>query len=293
MTRFSPSESALQGFRLVKDRPGTVLAWSIFYFLGIMVMAVVMVLGLGPGFIRFVQQGGMKSGDLGAYGSVLQHSWPAFVLILLIAVFVLSVLTASIYRMVLRPEEKGIAHMRIGADELRLTVVNVVLFTIGMVSLIVVKLFADAVGGLLGVVAGLILAGFVIWGGVRLLMATPMTFAEHRIAILASWRLTHGHFWSLLGMSGLAIIFYFMVWVLFTVVGYIFIALAGGQEAMAHPMSMGPVALFAFAVTLLVQLLLPTLQVVMIYSPLAEAYRELRDETAEAAASLHSKPAPT
>lgn len=291
MTKFSPSEAALQGFRLTRERPWSIFAWSIFYFVGIMVMATVMLVGLGPSFIKFVQQGGMKSGDIAAYGSILQHSWPAFVLTMFIAVCVLSVLTGGIYRMVLRPEEKAVLHLRLGADEWRLTVVNVVLFTIGMACLVVVKLFADAVGGMLGVAAGLALAGLVIWVGVRLLMATPMTFAEHRIAILDSWRLTHGHFWSLLGMSLLAIIFWFMVWIVCTIVGAIFIALAGGQEAMENPAAMGPVALFAFCVTLVVQLLLPTLQVVMIYSPLAEAYRELRDETAETAASLRSEPA--
>lgn len=293
MTKFSPSEAALQGFRLTRERPWSIFAWSIFYFVGIMVMATVMLVGLGPGFIKFVQQGGMKSGDIAAYGSILQHSWPAFVLTMLIAVCVLSVLTGGIYRMVLRPEEKAVLHLRLGADEWRLTVVNTVLFTIGMACLVVAKLFADAIGGLQGVIAGLALAGLVIWVGVRLLMATPMTFAEHRIAILDSWRLTQGHFWTLFGMSLLAIIFWFMVWLVCTIVGAVFIALAGGQEAMENPASLGPVALFAFFVTLVVQLLLPTLQVVMIYSPLAEAYRELRDETAETAASLRSEPART
>lgn len=291
MTKFSPSESALQGFRLTRERPGSILAWSLFYFLGIMVMAVVMLMGLGQDFIRFVQHGGMKSGDVAAYGAILEHSWPAFVLTILIAIFVLSVLTAGIYRMVLRPEEPGIAHLRMGADELRLTLVNLILFSIGMASLVVVKLFADAVGGLLGVVSGLALAGAVVWISVRLLMATPMTFAERRIAITASWRLTKGHFWSLLGMTLLAIIFWFMVWLVFTIVGGLFIALAGGQDAIDNPTHLGPLALFAFFVTLLVQLLLPTLQVVMIYSPLAEAYRELRDETAETAAAAHPEPA--
>ena len=52
-------------------------------------------------------------------------------------------------------------------------------------------------------------------------------------------------------------------------------ALAGGQEAIANPSNLAPLAIVAFIATLMVQLLLPILQVVMIYSPLAEAYREL------------------
>ncbi|HQT54591.1 MAG TPA: hypothetical protein PKX06_14095, partial [Phenylobacterium sp.] len=66
MTKFSPSESALEGFRITRERPGTILAWSLVYFLGIMVIAMIMVMALGPDFIKFVQNGGLESGDAGA-----------------------------------------------------------------------------------------------------------------------------------------------------------------------------------------------------------------------------------
>ena len=84
-------------------------------------------------------------------------------------------------------------------------------------------------------------------------------------------------------MTLVSIIFYFMVWALFSIIGLAFVELAGGKGALADPTHLGPVAFIAFFVTLAVQTLLPTLQVVMVYSPLAVAYRNLQSETAKAA----------
>jgi hypothetical protein len=274
MTKFSPSDSALEGFRITRERPGTILAWSLVYFLGIMVIAMIMVTALGPDFIKFVQKGGLESGDAAAYGAVLRQHQFAFLAIIIISIFLLSVLMGGIYRLALRPSEKGIAHLRLGADELRLTVVNLALFSVGVLFL-VLTFGAAKLGGPFGVLVSLALAVAMIWAGVRLLLATPMTFAEHRIAILDSWRLTKGHFWSLFGMTILAIIFYIMVWLLFSIISYATVAVAGGNEAISNPANLAPLAIVAFIATLMVQLLLPILQVVMIYSPLAEAYREL------------------
>jgi len=286
MTKFSPAESALEGFKLVREHPGSVLIWSLFYFLGFVLVAVAMLVGVGREFIAFVKHGGMNSGDLSSFEPMIVHSFPAFVLSIVLAISVLAVLTGAICRLVLRPEEGGRAYLRFGPDELRLGLVSLLLLSFDMVCAVIVKAFADAAGGLLGSLLGLALAALIIWIDVRLLLAAPATFAERRIAIDVSWRLTRGHFWKLLGMVVLAIIFWVMVWLVFTIIGAIFIGLAGGQDAISRPSHLSPFALFAFLVTLLVQLLLPTLQIIMICSPVAEAYRELRDEWGEAAQAL-------
>lgn len=280
MSKFSPSEAALEGFRLTREQPGSILVWSLFFFAGIMLTFAVMVLGLGPDFVKFAKQGGMLSGDIGAYTAILGRSWPSFVLVLMIVITVWSVLIAAIYRAVLRPHESRFAYLRFGGDEVRLTLTNLVLVPIGVLSAIFVRGFDAAIGGLLGAVSSFAIAIFMIWIGVRLMLATPMTFAERRIAITASWKLTHNHFWSLFGMTGLAIIFYLIVWLVCTIVSAIFVATAGGQEMMRDPTTASPLALFAIAVTALIQLLLPALQIVLIFSPLAIAYRELHDEEA-------------
>jgi uncharacterized membrane protein len=130
-------------------------------------------------------------------------------------------------------------------------------------------------------VTGLLLAlvGSVVvstWLGVRLSLATPMTFAVHKLSLREAWMLTRGHFWPLLGTILLAIIFYVVIWFLITIIAFVIVQLAGGQEAIQSLHS--PVAVIAFAATLAIQLLLPILQVVMIYSPLAVAYQQLHGD---------------
>ncbi|HEY3694997.1 hypothetical protein [Phenylobacterium sp.] len=282
MNSFSPSDAALEGFRLTRERPGTVLAWGGVYFAGIMVMAIIMIVGIGPKFITFLKEQRLQSGDTEAFGSLLAQSWPAFLVVLAAAVFLLAVLTAGIYRLVLRPSEKGFSHLKLGRDELRLALVHLLLFAIGMAFLfaidIIVAMGQRAGGGpvtlVLGVV-GLVAAVLMIWVGVRLSLATPMAFAEQRFSLAAAWRMTRGRFWSLFGMIVLAVIFYVMIWILVSIIGYLFVTLAGGAEAIMNPASLSPARLLAFVANFILQLVLPILQVVMIYAPLAVAYQRI------------------
>jgi hypothetical protein len=279
MSEFSPSDAALEGFRLVRERPGTILAWGGLYFVGIVGIGAFMLAAIGKDFVEYVQRGGMESGDVEALVAMLQHAWPAFLAILLLVIFLGSIINAGVYRLVLRPDEPGFVHLRIGADELRLTLVNVLLFSLGMVFLFLLAMVAavlTAGQGALSAVIALLVAAVMVWIGVRLLLATPMTFGERRVIVRESWRLTQGRFWSLFGMTLLAVTFYLMVWLLFSIISAAFIALAGGPEAVANPAELRGFAIVAFLVTMLIQLLLPVLQIIMIYAPLAMAYRQLR-----------------
>jgi hypothetical protein len=281
MKSFSPSDAALEGFRLTRERPGTILAWSGIYFLGILLMAIIMVVGIGPKFIAFLREGRLQAGDTETFGALLAQSWPAFILVLGVAIFLLAMLTAGIYRLVLRPREPGFAHLKLGRDELRLAWVHLLLFAIGMAFFFAIDLIIavgrDATGaaGKALLILGLILVGMMFWVGVRLSLATPMAFAEHRFSLRAAWSLTRGRFWSLLGMIVLTVIFYLMVWILVTIIGYLFVTLAGGPEAMMNPGSLTPGRMLAFLVNFVIQLLLPILQVVMVYAPFAVAYQQI------------------
>jgi hypothetical protein len=126
-------------------------------------------------------------------------------------------------------------------------------------------------------VAAAILA-FTIWVGVRLSLVTPYTFAEHKIDLKGAWGLTRGRFWPLLGMLVLAVIFYIMVWLLISIIGVALVALAGGPEAIADVRRLGPAALIAFVLYLALELILQVVQVVMISSPLAVAYKQLHGD---------------
>jgi len=279
MTKFSPSEAALEGFRLSREQPSAILVWSLLYFVGLLAMGVVMNTMAAPEFKAFIQSNGMQGGDPTAYVEMLRKSWPIFLMIVIISTTVSSIQTGGIFRMVLKPHDKGVAHMQLGQDELRLGMVNLVLQAMGVMSFVVAATFALA-GGPQGALVGLALSGVLIWVGVRLILVTPMTFGEGRVTIVQAWKLTEGHFWPLLGMVVMSIVFYAMVWALRLVIGLGLVSLGGGAGTISHPSHFRPLSALALVLTLFVQALTQTLQVVMLSSPLAVAYRELKEDDA-------------
>lgn len=282
MNQFSASDAALEGFRLTRERAGTILAWSVVNLLAILVLGGVMLLSLGKPFIDYLKGGGLTSGDAEGLAELLAKSWPAFLLVMLLVVLFLSILTAGIYRIVLRPGERGFAHLRLGPDEFRLTAVNLLLFAIGMTMLIVADLIVTSITAAAGVVAGLLTAVLaaipMTWIGVRLSLATPMTFAVHRISIRASWELTRGRFWPLFWMILLTVIFYLMIWILVAVIVSSLVAIAGGPVNLLEYRDLSPLIILIGVIIFLAQMVLPVLQWVIIYAPFAVAYKQLQGD---------------
>lgn len=281
MNQFSASEAALEGFRLTRERPGTFLAWGVVYALGMFVIGRLMIFSLDPQVIAITRKGaGFTADDIEHFSALLAKSWPAFILVLVLVTALLSMLMGGIYRLVLRPQEKAPLHLRFGKDELRLTGVNLLLFAFGMVCL-TVELAAIAVAeqtGGLGFIPVVVLGLLTIWLGVRLSLATPMTFAEHRFALGDAWRATRGRFWPMFGMILLAVIFYIMVWLLISIIGAALVAIAGGPEAMADIKAATGPAIVVIAIYVFLQLVLQVIQLVMIYAPFAVAYQQLHGD---------------
>lgn len=278
MTKFSPSEAALEGFRLTREHPRTILAWAGIYFLGMIALAMLMAVSLGPDFVSLLQRTGGTFGedDLDAVGGMLAGAWPAFLLVLICAVLLMSVLTAGIYRVILHPGEGRLARLRFGREEFRLTTLNLVLFGLGVVCLFIALLVTAVlrdVAPILGVLGGVAAVCASVWIGVRLCLATPLTFQTGRVSLREAWALTNGRFWPLLGMIVLAVVFYVMIWLLISVIGFTVVTLAGGQPNLAQAMS--PAAIVAALATVVMQLVLSVLQLVMIYAPFGVAYQQI------------------
>lgn len=280
MIKFSASEAALEGFRLTRERPGTIFGWGVVFAICIFVIGQLMLLSLDPKLVELSRHHDLDQADVEQLSALLAQSWPAFILVLLLVVGLYSTLTGGIYRLVLRPGEKGFLHLRLGMDELRLTGVNLLLFAFGMVCLTaeLAAVAAAEQGAAAAGVASVVLALASVWVGVRLTLATPMTFAEHRIAIRDAWRATHGKFWPLLGMIVLAAIFYVMVWLLINVIVTALVAMAGGTAALQDVASLSGPGILIAAVVLFLQLVLQVIQVVMIYAPFAVAYQQLHGD---------------
>lgn len=284
MTKFSPSDAALEGFRLTKEHPVVMLAWSGVYFVGMLLIAIVMAATLGPQFTKMIREGKLTSGrpeDLEAISALMAQSWPAFILVLLMTAFLHSIIAGGVIRLVLRPEVRGFAHLRLGKTELKLAAANLLAIGLYAVSLVVGLVFmtgASQFGSFAGVLAVVLFLGFALWIGVRLSLLLPVVFETGRVSVPMAWAKTRGHFWSLLGMIVLAVIFYVIVWILFSIISFAIVELAGGNAAMQNLGALTPAAAVAAIVSLVLQLLLQVLQIVMIYGPFAVAYRALAAE---------------
>jgi hypothetical protein len=281
MDRFSPSEAALEGFRVTREHPGTIVAWSFIYMGGLFLIALAMMATLGPAFITMAREGKLLSAqtDPEQMADMLLKSWPAFLLVLFMTVVLMSMIMGGIFRLILRPQEHGFAHLRLGRDELRLAAVNLLLVVVGVVFL-AVGLLLSSLAVQAGPAVGFLVSGayvvLTLWIAVRLALVTPMTFDLGRIAFVEAWRLSNHQFWRLLGTVVLAVIFYLIVWVLMSIISLAVVELSGGEDAMKDIAALTPVTALAAVATLVLQFLLQILQIVMIYGPFAEAYKQMK-----------------
>ena len=279
MNGFSASEAALEGFRLTRERPGTIAIWTTIYAVAMVLIGNIMLRSLGPEAMQIARKGHISAQDGELIATKLASSIPAFLLVLILAVALLSVITAAIFRLILRPDERSFGWLRLGADELRLTLMNLMLFSIGMFCLFVgfvAIALAEYGGPVSGVIVGGIVATVIFWIGIRLSLATPMTFQMRHMSLFAAWNLTRGRFWPMCGTVGLSIIFYIMVWVLVTVIWFTGVMIAGGPEALSQGGTQ--LAIIGGSIAFILSMLLQIVQLVMIYAPFAVAYQQLHGD---------------
>jgi hypothetical protein len=203
-----------------------------------------------------------------------------------------AVMNAAIVRSVVSPQSDAFGYMRLGMDEVRTAVVTLVLT---ILSILVSGLVFGLVGIMFGFAAAaemplLVLVGVVAtigglvlmaWLAARLSLAVPITVAEKRIAIFDSWGLTKGRTWPIIGM---AIIAFVMTVVVSLLGGLVFLPLTmtigamndwTALEGMALPeilAAAGP----ALAVSILVQAVMSSLQLAVLYAPFSAAYRDIK-----------------
>ncbi len=284
----SPTNTAFEGFRIIRARPGLVLAWTGFYLLALLAMILILLVP-NLGNLAAVEATGAQRD----FSELLARFGPPILIIFPMAVVMQIMLVTAVYRTVLTPEDKGFAHLKISADELRMFLVSLlVIFIFAMASGIygaIVVVAANAAGGLHGVVTfvgsigGVALLG---WLAVRLALAGVMTFAEHHFRLVEAWRLTRGQFWRLLLTLGLTILYAILMVISALTLGLILARLTGGLSlmgALASPdlTNITPVLAVRLLAELLLQMAVQALLIVLIfvifYAPPAAAYRRLKD----------------
>ena len=283
----SPSDTAFEGFRIIRDRPGLILAWTGFYLLSLLAMIVVLLVP-NIGNLAAVEATGVQRD----FGELVARFGVSMFIAFPLAVIMPIMLVTAIYRTVLNPEDKGFAHLKISADELRMFLVSLLVIVIfafasGIYGALVVVV-ANNSGGLhravtvVGSLGGVVLLG---WLATRLALAGVMTFAEHHFRLTAAWRLTKGQFWRLLLTLGLTILYAVLVVAAALTLSIILAKITGGFLMMGRLTSpdlshLTPALALGLLGELLLQMALQTLLIVLVfvifYAPPAAAYRRLK-----------------
>lgn len=288
---FSATEAAFEGFRLVRRHPLVILFWGLAY----LVMFAVLFALFGGSLASIVAtteslQGTQPSpGDLEALG----QTWGGLIwLVVPLSLVIGAVLNTAIARAIVRPADRAFGYLRLGADELRVIVVSVVMgLLIGVASALLLVTVGFGAGlaaqvnqglaVLAAVVLGLGAIALLIWVSLRLSLAVPITVAERRIALFNSFALTRGRTAPLLGMAVLSFVMYILVSLLGTIIAMPVSLMPGavtsfgefdGLTTLQIVQAAGPV----IAVWMVVNALLSALQLAVLSAPFSAAYRDIK-----------------
>lgn len=226
MARFSAAGAATSGFGLIGREPLAVLVWG----LVVLVVLVLPCFGLAwavvPDFASLIQQAEAQGGDPSSPTAInqimqMQSKMMLFNLFYWVGgTGVKAVLAGAVFRAILEPGQKGFAYLKLGAQELWLALVSLVMGVLAYMACVAgaivvaicaaIAYFAGAQSGqaagvvaciLVAVVLGLAALGALFWAALRLSMAGPMSFSERKFLLFESWTFTRGQAWPLLGMT--------------------------------------------------------------------------------------------
>ncbi|MDP1633019.1 MAG: hypothetical protein Q8L66_16515 [Caulobacter sp.] len=285
----SPIDAAFEGFRIIRDKPGLILVWTGFALVCLGLMITVLLVGVLPRLAHLGPAPMVAEGGVRELADLTRRFGATAVLLVPIALVMSTMLTSAVFRVVLRPEERRGAHLRFGADELRLIAVNLIVMVcfsiIAAIYGVAIMQASHLVGAGGNLVTTLGLAGgavLVVWAGIRLSLAPAMTFADRRIRLIGAWTFTHGHFWRLAGMWLMTLVFSFLIAVFSAAVALLVLKLFGGLDRIGQIEAGGltPTAAVAALAFVAIQLSLQMLQLVLLavtaYAPPAAAYRSLK-----------------
>ncbi|MDZ4370363.1 MAG: hypothetical protein U1C74_02935 [Phenylobacterium sp.] len=242
MTGFSATDAALEGFRITRERPKALIAWTVFCFI-VSVISVLITVNMpaeARAAMEQLQSDPSQPPDL----DVLIQTLTVLSPVILFGLAVQCVMAAAVYRIILAPQDGKFSYLRLGPDEFRLmaltliyVVLGVFLLAAGQIAVGLITFVASVAGQTAAtfvfMAAELFLLGLLFFAAVRMSLAPVITFDRKRLAILDSWALTKGQFWRLIGAYALAIccviVVAILVMVIFSMVSGIIMLSVGGS----------------------------------------------------------------
>lgn len=290
MSRFSASDAAFSGFRLVRENLKAIAIWA----------AAMTVLSIISNVLA-IQYFGRELEALMSYLSdnsnpdpeetlrLISNLAPLMLWSLPYSLVVNGVIFAALNRLVLRPQDSRFAYLRLGKQELRQAAVWVLTSLVLMGVLFAGSLvagFLGAMGGPTGAFLALLgLLGsvcVVIYLAVRLSFAPAVTFENGKITIFKSLPETKGLFWPLLGAYVLAVVMSIIVVLLiWTIVSAIGLVASGDLAATGKMLRADTSSLQAYftpagIVQALFSGLISILTTLIVFGPAPTIYRALK-----------------
>lgn len=274
---FSVTEAAFSGFRAARENPRAVLVWFAVASAVLFGVTILVVAMAGPVLPQFMEIAFQPQPDEATAQAVAQQIAPLVMILVPTMWLINAIAQAVVCRVVLRPDAGQGAFLRLGREEwLQLGVVVASYLILTAVDL-VFRGVGSALGpfGVLLGGAGLVLHVVI---AVKLSLASAITFDTGRIGLAASWRLTTGRFWPLLGAYALAIVLAVIVLVAVTAIFAAASLLVPGADATEAPAIATVPALFTplQIVAAVFAGVMVVLAGLIVFCPAAEIYRRLK-----------------
>ncbi len=227
-------DAAFTGFRIVREHPRAAALWAVLSVASSVLFSLFITATAGPTFTELMAL--QPGSDPRAAAVLMAQLWPVLAGALVLAFAIYPVVLAAMNRAVLTPDDDRFGYMRLGRDELRQVVLMFILLALVMALYSLTLIAAVLVGLIVGpagtaamalTLVGLI--GAMAFFGVRLSLASPLTFAARKIGLTESWALTRGRFWSMLGIYCQTAALGLVVWFLGFAMISAAVALAGGS----------------------------------------------------------------
>jgi hypothetical protein len=301
MSKFSASDAAFSGFRLVRENLKTVGIWAGAMTVLSIISNVLAIVFFGPqleAFISYTSEN--NTPDLQEMARLMSDLTPLALWSLPYSLLLNGVIFATLNRLVLRHDDSRFAYLRVGKAELRQAALwlMICLTMIGVLCLgSALAGFLSALGGPTGAFLGLlcVVGSFcaMVWLAVRLSFAPSITFDTGKITLFRSMPRTEGLFWPLLGaylLAGLmSIIVVLLIWVIVSAIGLIASGdfAATGKMMRADTSSLQAYFTPAGVVQALFSGLISVLTTLIVFGPAPSIYRELKARESGASSEGH------